>query len=112
MPGSRESGPYAPEQILNNRDLEKVLDTSDERIAQRTGIRQRHVAEEGEVTSDLAVRAARQALERAGMEPEDVDLIPVATTSPDMPFPSSGAGRRVTLATEFLDAPAGREADR
>ncbi|MBI3630309.1 MAG: ketoacyl-ACP synthase III [Candidatus Rokubacteria bacterium] len=82
-------GSYAPKRILTNADLEKVIETSDEWIVQRTGIRERHIAEEGEVTSDLAVRAAQQALERANLVPEDVDFIVVGTTSPDMPFPST-----------------------
>jgi len=82
-------GSYAPKHILTNADLEKLVDTSDEWIVQRTGVRQRHIAEEGEVTSDLAVRAAQQALERANLVPEDVDFIVVGTTCPDMPFPST-----------------------
>ncbi len=82
-------GSYAPKRILTNADLEKMIETSDEWIVQRTGIRERHIAEEGEVTSDLAVRAAQQALERANLVPEDVDFIVVGTTSPDMPFPST-----------------------
>lgn len=94
-------GAYAPKQILTNRDIEKMVETSDEWIIQRTGIRERHIAEEGEATSDLAVRAAQQALERAAVEPDEVDFIVVATTSADMPFPSTanfvqhklGAGR-------------------
>ncbi len=82
-------GAYAPKHILTNADLAKMVETTDEWIVQRTGIRERHFAEEGEVTSDLAVRAAQQALERANLVPEDVDFIVVGTTSPDMPFPST-----------------------
>jgi 3-oxoacyl-[acyl-carrier-protein] synthase-3 len=82
-------GSYAPKRILSNADLAKMVETSDEWIVQRTGIRERHIAEEGEVTSDLAVRAAQQALERANLVPEDIDFIVVGTTSPDMPFPST-----------------------
>ena len=82
-------GAYAPKQVLTNHDLEKMVETSDEWVVQRTGIRERHIAEEGEVTSDLAVRAAQQALERAGVEPDEVDFIVVGTTSSDMPFPST-----------------------
>ena len=82
-------GAYAPKHILTNHDLEKLVNTSDDWIVQRTGIRERHVVGEGEVTSDLAVRAAEQALERAGVEAEEVDLIVVGTTSADMPFPST-----------------------
>ncbi len=82
-------GAYAPKEILTNRDIEQMVETSDEWIVQLTGIRQRRIADAGEVTSDLAVRAARQALERAGVEPEAVDLIVVGTSSSDMPFPST-----------------------
>jgi 3-oxoacyl-[acyl-carrier-protein] synthase-3 len=82
-------GAYAPKRVLTNADLEKIVETSDEWIVQRTGIRERRVADEGETTSDLAVRAAQQALERANLVPEDVDFIVVGTTSPDMPFPST-----------------------
>src|SRR5262244_2073251 len=73
-------GAYAPKRILTNADLEKLVDTSDEWIIQRTGIRERHVVEEGEAASDLGLPAARQALERAGVSPEEVDLIVVGTT--------------------------------
>lgn len=82
-------GAYASKQILTNHDLERMVETSDEWIVQRTGIRERHIAEDGEATSDLAVRAAQQALERAGVEPGEVDFIVVGTTSADMPFPST-----------------------
>ena len=83
-------GAYAPKRILTNVDLEKMIQTSDEWIVQRTGIRERHIADESEATSDLAVRAAQQALERSGLEPEDVDLIIVGTTTGDMAFPTTG----------------------
>ncbi len=83
-------GACAPKRVLTNADLERMVETSDEWIVQRTGIRQRHVADEGEATSDLAVRAAQQALERAGLVPEDVDFIVVGTTTPDMFFPTTG----------------------
>ncbi len=83
-------GSYAPKRVLTNQDLERMVETSDEWIVQRTGIRERRVAEEGEATSDLAVRAAQQALERAGLVPEDVDFIVVGTTTPDMFFPTVG----------------------
>jgi 3-oxoacyl-[acyl-carrier-protein] synthase III len=94
-------GAYAPKRILTNADLEKMVHTSDEWIVQRSGIRERHIVEEGEVTSDLAVRAAQQALDRCNLLPEDLDFIVVGTTSPDMPFPATanfvqhklGAGR-------------------
>ena len=83
-------GAYAPKRILTNADLEKMIETSDAWIVQRSGIRERHVADESEATSDLALRAAQQALERANLVPEDVEFIAVGTTTPDMLFPSVG----------------------
>jgi 3-oxoacyl-[acyl-carrier-protein] synthase-3 len=83
------TGSYLPEKILTNRDLEKLVDTSDEWIYTRTGIRQRHVAAEHEKASDLALAASLKALEAAGVGPEDIDLIIVATTTADMVFPST-----------------------
>lgn len=82
-------GAYAPKRILTNHDLEKMVETSDEWIFQRTGIRERHIADEGEAASDLGVRAAQQALDRAGVEPEEVDFIVVGTTTGDMAFPTT-----------------------
>jgi 3-oxoacyl-[acyl-carrier-protein] synthase-3 len=81
-------GSYLPEQVVTNADLAKIVDTSDEWIVERTGIRQRHRAREDQPTSDLAVEAAKRALADAGRSPEDVDMIVVATTTPDMTFPS------------------------
>ena len=83
------TGSYLPEKILTNADFEKMIDTSDQWIVERTGIRERHVAAEGEFTSDLAVAAARRALEAAGVTPASVDLLIVATTTPDRVFPST-----------------------
>ena len=83
------SGGYLPEKVLTNDDLARMVDTSDEWIRQRTGIRERHIAAEGEFTSDLALHACRKALEAAGRKPEEVDLIVLATSTPDMVFPSS-----------------------
>jgi 3-oxoacyl-[acyl-carrier-protein] synthase-3 len=83
-------GAHAPKRVLTNADLARMVETSDAWIVQRSGIRQRHIVEEGEATSDLAVRAAQQALERAGLVPEDLDFIVVGTTTPDMIFPSVG----------------------
>jgi len=80
-----------PEGILTNADLEKMVDTNDEWITTRTGIKQRHKAAEGEYTSQFGSRAALQALERAGLEPTDIDIIVCATTSPDQIMPSTGA---------------------
>lgn len=83
------TGGYLPEKIVTNRDLEKIVDTSDEWIYSRTGIRQRHVAADNETTSDLAFHASRRAIEAAGISPSDVGLIILATTTPDMVFPST-----------------------
>jgi 3-oxoacyl-[acyl-carrier-protein] synthase-3 len=80
-----------PEGILTNADLEKLVETSDDWITSRTGIKQRHKAAEGEYTSQFGVKAAKQALERAGLKPEDIDLIVCATTTPDQIMPSTGA---------------------
>ncbi len=82
-------GARLPERIVTNDELSERVDTSDTWIRERTGIRQRHIAAEGELTSDLAVAAARQALERAGRRPEDVDLLLVATSTPDHTFPAT-----------------------
>ena len=81
-------GSYLPENIVTNDDLAKFVDTSDEWIVERTGIRQRHKAADDQPTSDLATQAALRALEAAGRSPADIDLIVVATTTPDMTFPS------------------------
>ena len=83
------TGSYLPERIVTNRELESRIETTDEWIVSRTGIEARHVAAEGELTSDLALHAARRAMESAGVTPADVDLIIVATTTPDMVFPST-----------------------
>lgn len=83
------TGSYLPEKILTNADLEKMVDTTDEWIVTRTGIRQRHIAAEGENTVDLAEQAARRAMEAAGVAAADLDLIVVATTTPDQVFPST-----------------------
>src|SRR5258707_5333390 len=82
-------GAYAPKRILTNGELERMVETSDEWIVQRTGIRERHVVDENEATSDLAIRAAQQALERAQVEPGEIDLIVVGTTTGDMAFPTT-----------------------
>jgi 3-oxoacyl-[acyl-carrier-protein] synthase-3 len=82
-------GRYVPERVMTNADLERIVDTSDEWIRTRTGIEQRHVVEPGTASSDLAVRAARDALERRGVGASEVDLIVLATVTPDMMFPST-----------------------
>ncbi|MBA2237425.1 MAG: ketoacyl-ACP synthase III [Lysobacter sp.] len=83
------TGSYLPEKVLTNADLAEFVDTSDEWIAARTGIRERHVAAEGETTSDLAYHASVRALEAAGVSAQDVDLIVLGTTTPDLIFPST-----------------------
>src|SRR5262249_17769829 len=95
------TGSAVPKKVLSNADLEKLVDTSDEWITTRTGIRERHVAADGEHFSDLCTRAAEAALKRAPVSPEDLDMILVGTISGDMPFPATsclvqrnlGAGR-------------------
>ncbi|HEX9206837.1 MAG TPA: beta-ketoacyl-ACP synthase III [Steroidobacteraceae bacterium] len=83
------TGSYLPRQVLHNRDLEQKIDTSDEWIFSRTGIRTRHVADASETTSDLAVQASLHAMAAANVTADDIDLIVVATTTPDMVFPST-----------------------
>jgi 3-oxoacyl-[acyl-carrier-protein] synthase-3 len=83
------TGSYLPARILTNADLEKLVETNDQWIVERTGIRERHIAAEGEFTSDLATQAARAALDVAGLAPDDIDLLLVATTTPDLVFPST-----------------------
>src|SRR4029453_376857 len=101
-------GAFLPKRILTNVDLEKMVDTNDEWIVQRTGIRERRIVDENEATSDLAVRAAQQALERANLLPEDVEFNAVGTTSPDMIFPTVGRlGCRRAGSVDMLAACAG-----
>lgn len=82
-------GMYVPEKILTNRDLEALVDTSDEWIASRTGIRARRIAAPGETTSTMGIAAARQAIERAGLTPADIDLVLLGTATPDFQFPAT-----------------------
>lgn len=82
-------GKYLPEKVLTNYDLEEIVETSDEWIKQRTGIEKRHIAADDQPTSDLALRAAKEALANAGLSGEDLDLIIVATVTPDMAFPAT-----------------------
>ena len=82
------TGSYLPKKILSNADFEKMVDTTDEWIFTRTGIRERHIAAEGEMTSDLALQASLSAIEAAGIDANQIDLIVVATTTPDKIFPS------------------------
>lgn len=83
------TGSYLPKKLLTNADLEQLIDTTDAWIVERTGIRQRHVAAEQEFTSDLAKEAAERALEMAGLTANDIELIVLATTTPDRVFPST-----------------------
>jgi 3-oxoacyl-[acyl-carrier-protein] synthase III len=83
------TGSYAPERVLTNDDLAKMVDTSDEWIRTRTGIRERRIAAAGEATSDMAVHAARRALDDAGVTAAEIDLLVVATITPDMPMPAA-----------------------
>lgn len=95
-------GSFLPEQVVTNADLTKIVDTSDEWIIERTGIRQRHKARDDEPTSDMALKAAERALADAGKTAADVDLIIVATTTPDQTFPATAA-----IVQRKLGAPVG-----
>lgn len=91
------TGSYLPERVMTNQALEAMVDTSDAWITERTGIRQRHIAADGEFTSDLAAHASRAALEAAGVDADEVDLIIVATTTPDQTFPSTACRLQAKL---------------
>ena len=101
----RGVGAYLPKKVLSNHDLTRLVDTSDVWIRERTGIEQRHIAADDELTSDLGIAAARQALVRAGVDPVDVDLIVCATATPDRTFPATAvriqAGLGVTKGAAF-----------
>ncbi len=84
----KSTGSYLPEKTLTNADLEKMVDTSDEWITQRSGIKSRHIAADDESTADMAIKAARQALERSGLGGQEIDAVIVATTTPDQTFPA------------------------
>lgn len=84
----RSTGAYLPEKILTNAELEKMVDTTDEWIFQRSGIKQRHIAAKDQTTAHLAIEAGRMALERSGLKPEEIDGVIVATTTPDQTFPA------------------------
>ena len=96
----RGCGAYLPEKVLTNNDLARMVETSDEWVRERTGIRERHIAGENERTSDLAVEAAKAALKMAGLHPNDIDLVVVATTTPDLTFPSTAAIVQAKLGIE------------
>ena len=90
-------GSYLPARVLTNADLAKQVDTSDEWIVQRTGIRMRHIAAEGETTSDLALRAAQAAIANAGIDAQSIDLIVLATSTPDQTFPATAVTVQAAL---------------
>ncbi|HSB48418.1 MAG TPA: beta-ketoacyl-ACP synthase III [Burkholderiales bacterium] len=98
------TGSYLPQRVLTNRDLELKVDTTDEWIYTRTGIRQRHIAADGEKTSDLGLAASRRALDSAGMAAVDIDLIIMATTTPDMVFPSTACQLQAKLGVKNCPA--------
>jgi 3-oxoacyl-[acyl-carrier-protein] synthase-3 len=101
----RGVGAHLPKRVMTNDDLSRLVDTSDAWIRERTGIEERHIAEEGELTSDLGIAASRQALVRAGIDPVDIDLVVCATSTPDRTFPATGvriqAGLGVTKGAAF-----------
>ena len=99
-------GSYLPPDVMTNHDLSAIVETSDEWIRERTGIRERHIAADDQRTSDLAAEAAREALKAAGRSAADVDLIIIATTTPDLTFPSTAA-----IVQAKLGAPAGTAFD-
>ena len=98
-------GSYLPSRVLTNAELSRMVDTSDEWITQRTGIRERHIAAEGETTSDMALKAAQAALAAAGLDAQSIDLIVLATSTPDNTFPASAvsvqAGLGITHGAAF-----------
>ena len=91
------TGSYLPEKLLTNADLEKMVDTTEEWIFTRTGIRERHIVADNEKTSDLALHAARNAIASAGINAQDIDLIIVATSTPDNIFPSTACTLQAKL---------------
>ncbi len=95
----RGTGSYLPERIMTNEDISKVVDTTDEWIRERTGITQRHIAADDQLTSDLGCEAARKALAAAGIEAAEVDLIVLATTTPDKTFPATATAIQAKLGT-------------
>jgi 3-oxoacyl-[acyl-carrier-protein] synthase-3 len=101
----RGVGAYLPKRVMTNNDLALLVDTTDEWIKERTGIEQRHIADDGELTSDLGIAASRQALVRSGIDPTDIDLIICATATPDRTFPATAvkiqAGLGITKGAAF-----------
>ena len=101
----RGVGAYLPKRVMTNAEIAKVVDTTDEWIAERSGIRSRHIASDDELTSDLGISACKQALVRAGIDPVDVDLVICATATPDRTFPATAvriqAGLGITRGAAF-----------
>jgi 3-oxoacyl-[acyl-carrier-protein] synthase III len=93
----RGCGAYLPEKVLTNEELSRLVDTTDDWITERTGIKERHIAAEGELTSDLGVAAAKRALEAAGIDGTDIDLIILATSTPDQTFPATAVTIQAAL---------------
>lgn len=93
----QSTGSYLPEKVLTNQDLEKIVDTSDEWITQRSGIKSRHIAADDEATSDMAIAAGRRAMEAGGFSADDIDGVIVATTTPDTTFPSVAVSVQAAL---------------
>jgi 3-oxoacyl-[acyl-carrier-protein] synthase-3 len=93
----RGCGAYLPEKVLTNEELSRLVDTNDDWITERTGIKERHIAAEGELTSDLGVAAARRALEAAEIDAKDIDLIILATSTPDQTFPATAVTIQAAL---------------
>ena len=85
----RGVGAYLPKRVMTNEEMSRIVDTTDDWITERTGIKQRHIAAEGELTSDLGIAAAKQALIRSGIDPNDIDLVICATATPDRTFPAT-----------------------
>src|SRR6185436_8883306 len=98
------TGRYAPARVLTNADLERMVDTSDAWITERTGIRERRIAAEGETTSDMAAAASRSALESAGIKPSDLDMIIVGTVTGDSPMPATAVNVQQKIGAENIPA--------
>jgi len=98
------TGSYIPEKVLSNKDLEKMVDTSDEWITTRTGIKKRHIAKAQEAASDLAYYASQEALKSSGLKPKELDMIIVATITPDMIFPATACVLQNRLGARHVPA--------
>lgn len=103
-PVVRGIGSYAPDKVMTNEDLEEMVDTTDEWIQKRTGIKRRRIASEDQASSDLGLEASKEALDDAGLDPSEVDLIVVATSTPDMLFPATGCVLQDKLGVDTIPA--------